>query len=153
MRDQLPFTLYALCGTTITIDLRSIPLGQVKFTDLVFALACVGIRGQRKLTNWITNISRNWNQIEFLVLEPVNVDTPHDNSMNSKEHKIYITLIMLSRLFSWNCEFSYLQVHKIVDLSPYPDREAMWHLEVIEACKLFYLRSLEWVLIAHAKFS
>ncbi|OAY66292.1 hypothetical protein ACMD2_06364 [Ananas comosus] len=36
-----------------------------------------------------------------------------------------------------------IKVHKIVDLSPYPDREAMWHLEVIEACKLFYLRSLE----------
>nr|CAD1841783.1 unnamed protein product [Ananas comosus var. bracteatus] len=36
-----------------------------------------------------------------------------------------------------------IKVHKIVDLSPYPDREAMWHLEVIEVCKLFYLRSLE----------
>ncbi|RWW21723.1 hypothetical protein GW17_00014109 [Ensete ventricosum] len=32
-----------------------------------------------------------------------------------------------------------LQVHKIVDLSQHPDREAMWHLEVMEAHKLFYL--------------
>ncbi|KAG9444651.1 hypothetical protein H6P81_015991 [Aristolochia fimbriata] len=31
-----------------------------------------------------------------------------------------------------------IKVHKIVDLSPFPDREAMWHLEVIEAHKLFY---------------
>lgn len=30
------------------------------------------------------------------------------------------------------------QVHKIVDLSSSPDREAMWYLEVIEAYKLFY---------------
>ncbi|XP_019264993.1 PREDICTED: uncharacterized protein LOC109242615 isoform X1 [Nicotiana attenuata] len=29
-------------------------------------------------------------------------------------------------------------VHKIVDLSPFPDREAMWYLEVVEAYKLFY---------------
>ncbi|KAB1202067.1 hypothetical protein CJ030_MR8G018160 [Morella rubra] len=29
-------------------------------------------------------------------------------------------------------------VHKIVDLSPFPDREALWYLEVMEAYKLFY---------------
>lgn len=31
-----------------------------------------------------------------------------------------------------------LKVHKIVDLSSSPDREAMWNLEVIEAYNLFY---------------
>ncbi|XP_026661662.2 uncharacterized protein LOC103710189 isoform X5 [Phoenix dactylifera] len=35
------------------------------------------------------------------------------------------------------------RVHKIVDLSGYPDREAMWHFEVIEAYKLFYVPSVE----------
>ncbi|KAK6936143.1 RecQ-mediated genome instability protein 2 [Dillenia turbinata] len=30
------------------------------------------------------------------------------------------------------------QVHKMVDLSAFPDREAMWYLEVIEAHQLFY---------------
>lgn len=30
------------------------------------------------------------------------------------------------------------QVHKIVDLSAFPDRESMWYLEVMEAFKLFY---------------
>ncbi|KAF4390269.1 hypothetical protein F8388_019924 [Cannabis sativa] len=29
-------------------------------------------------------------------------------------------------------------VHKMVDLSAFPDREAMWYLEVMEAYKLFY---------------
>ncbi|KAL2507016.1 hypothetical protein Fot_30663 [Forsythia ovata] len=29
-------------------------------------------------------------------------------------------------------------VHKMVDLSPFPNRESMWYLEVLEAFKLFY---------------
>ncbi|XP_064938650.1 uncharacterized protein LOC135592875 isoform X1 [Musa acuminata AAA Group] len=36
---------------------------------------------------------------------------------------------------------STIRVHKMVDLSQHPDREAMWHLEVMEAHKLFYLPS------------
>ncbi|XP_020393712.1 uncharacterized protein [Zea mays] len=31
------------------------------------------------------------------------------------------------------------QVHKMVDLSSQPDREAMWYMEVAEAYSLFYL--------------
>ncbi|GAB4824778.1 hypothetical protein Ancab_007644 [Ancistrocladus abbreviatus] len=31
-----------------------------------------------------------------------------------------------------------IKVHKIVDLSAYPDREAMWYLEVMEAHRVFY---------------
>ncbi|PON58462.1 RecQ-mediated genome instability protein [Parasponia andersonii] len=31
-----------------------------------------------------------------------------------------------------------VKVHKMVDLSGFPDREAMWYLEVIESYKLFY---------------
>ncbi|KAL3518474.1 hypothetical protein ACH5RR_021063 [Cinchona calisaya] len=34
-----------------------------------------------------------------------------------------------------------IKVHKIVDLSAFPDREAMWYLEVMEAFKLFYQSS------------
>ncbi|KAL6893657.1 hypothetical protein ACP4OV_007755 [Aristida adscensionis] len=32
-----------------------------------------------------------------------------------------------------------IKVHKIVDLSARPDREAMWYMEVAEAYNLFYL--------------
>ncbi|KAL3620155.1 hypothetical protein CASFOL_035067 [Castilleja foliolosa] len=35
-------------------------------------------------------------------------------------------------------DFPLLKVHKLVDLSRFPDRETMWYLEVIEAFKLFY---------------
>ncbi|XP_042059942.1 uncharacterized protein LOC125217561 [Salvia hispanica] len=35
-------------------------------------------------------------------------------------------------------DLPFIKVHKIVDLSPFPDRESMWYLEVIEAFKLFY---------------
>ncbi|KAI4367519.1 hypothetical protein MLD38_023249 [Melastoma candidum] len=36
-----------------------------------------------------------------------------------------------------------IKVHKMVDLSAFPDREAMWYLEVIEAYRLFYKRIME----------
>ncbi|KAL2328522.1 hypothetical protein Fmac_021949 [Flemingia macrophylla] len=36
-----------------------------------------------------------------------------------------------------------IKVHKIVDLSSSPDREAMWYLEVVEAYKLFYQSLVE----------
>ncbi|OMO65547.1 Nucleic acid-binding protein [Corchorus olitorius] len=36
-----------------------------------------------------------------------------------------------------------IKVHKIVDLSQFPDREAMWYLEVLEAYKLFYQPLIE----------
>ncbi|XP_019199526.1 PREDICTED: uncharacterized protein LOC109193146 [Ipomoea nil] len=38
---------------------------------------------------------------------------------------------------------SFIKVHKIIDLSPVPDREAMWYLEVVEAFRLFYLPLIE----------
>ncbi|KAF3333027.1 hypothetical protein FCM35_KLT02604 [Carex littledalei] len=38
--------------------------------------------------------------------------------------------------------FPSVVVQKIVDLSSHPDREAMWYLEVVEAHKLFYLKTL-----------
>ncbi|XP_073280370.1 uncharacterized protein [Primulina huaijiensis] len=31
-----------------------------------------------------------------------------------------------------------IKVHKLVDLSAFPDRESMWYLEVMETFKLFY---------------
>ncbi|XP_028777123.1 recQ-mediated genome instability protein 2-like [Neltuma alba] len=36
-----------------------------------------------------------------------------------------------------------IKVHKMVDLSSFPDREAMWYLEVLEAYKLFYQPLIE----------
>ncbi|RDX76089.1 hypothetical protein CR513_43957, partial [Mucuna pruriens] len=35
-------------------------------------------------------------------------------------------------------ELPMIKIHKIVDVSSSPDREAMWYLEVMEAYKLFY---------------
>ncbi|XVF05265.1 hypothetical protein REPUB_Repub05bG0157000 [Reevesia pubescens] len=40
-------------------------------------------------------------------------------------------------------DFPVIKVHKIVDLSQFPDREAMWYLEVMEAYKLFYQPLIE----------
>ncbi|XP_065865493.1 uncharacterized protein [Euphorbia lathyris] len=40
-------------------------------------------------------------------------------------------------------EVPVIKVHKMVDLSSSPDREAMWYLEVLEAYKLFYQPLIE----------
>ncbi|XP_047313257.1 uncharacterized protein LOC124916566 [Impatiens glandulifera] len=40
-------------------------------------------------------------------------------------------------------ELPMIKIHKMVDLSPYPDRESIWYLEVMEAHKLFYQAFLE----------
>ncbi|KAI3427552.1 uncharacterized protein J3R85_009382 [Psidium guajava] len=40
-------------------------------------------------------------------------------------------------------ELPMIKVHKMVDLSAFPDREAMWYLEVLEAYRLFYKPLIE----------
>ncbi|PKI78783.1 uncharacterized protein LOC116212342 [Punica granatum] len=40
-------------------------------------------------------------------------------------------------------ELPMIKVHKMVDLSAFPDREAMWYLEVLEAYRLFYRPLIE----------
>ncbi|CAM8939830.1 hypothetical protein QQ045_017571 [Rhodiola kirilowii] len=37
-----------------------------------------------------------------------------------------------------------IKVQKIVDLTAFPDREAMWYLEVVEVYKMFYQPLLEY---------
>ncbi|XP_074319068.1 uncharacterized protein LOC141655995 [Silene latifolia] len=40
-------------------------------------------------------------------------------------------------------ELPLIRIHKLVDLSAFPDREAMWYLEVIEAYRMFYVPFIE----------
>ncbi|KAI6690390.1 hypothetical protein NL676_027218 [Syzygium grande] len=48
------------------------------------------------------------------------------------------------RLRPWKAgELPMIKVHKMVDLSAFPDREAMWYLEVLEAYRLFYKPLIE----------
>ncbi|OWM68956.1 hypothetical protein CDL15_Pgr025143 [Punica granatum] len=48
------------------------------------------------------------------------------------------------RLRGWRAgELPMIKVHKMVDLSAFPDREAMWYLEVLEAYRLFYRPLIE----------
>ncbi|KAL8151142.1 hypothetical protein V2J09_020950 [Rumex salicifolius] len=47
--------------------------------------------------------------------------------------------VMVVGAYTFREDEPIITVHKLVDLSMYPDREAMWYLEVIEACKMFYL--------------
>ncbi|MCL7027528.1 hypothetical protein MKW94_025050 [Papaver nudicaule] len=66
----------------------------------------------------------------------------------SNEHllrnwKIGMYVMTIGLLFMRTGEPPLIRVHKMVDLSGSPDREAMWYLEVIEAYKMFYDFSFE----------
>ncbi|CAI0452683.1 unnamed protein product [Linum tenue] len=54
-----------------------------------------------------------------------------------------IYVMVVGGYFIRTGETAMIKVHKIVDLSPFPDREAMWYLEVMEAYKLFYQPLIE----------
>ncbi|XP_057955741.1 uncharacterized protein LOC131149368 isoform X2 [Malania oleifera] len=55
---------------------------------------------------------------------------------NLKFQRMYVMVV--GACFVSTGEPPMIKVHKMVDLSPFPDREAMWYLEVMEAYKLFY---------------
>ncbi|KAJ1385494.1 RecQ-mediated genome instability protein 2 [Sesbania bispinosa] len=52
--------------------------------------------------------------------------------------KVGMYVMVVGGYFARAGEPPMIKVHKIVDLSSSPDREAMWYLEVMEAYKLFY---------------
>ncbi|XAR60077.1 hypothetical protein NMG60_11033317 [Bertholletia excelsa] len=56
----------------------------------------------------------------------------------NREWKIGMYVMVVGGLFLRTGEIPIIKVHKMVDLSPFPDREAMWFLEVMEVNKLFY---------------
>ncbi|XP_072956130.1 uncharacterized protein [Typha angustifolia] len=60
-----------------------------------------------------------------------------------KEWKTGMFVMVVGPFVRSDTGLAIIKVHKIVDLSSHPDREAMWNMEVIEAHKLFYLPSLE----------
>ncbi|KAG6778106.1 hypothetical protein POTOM_017956 [Populus tomentosa] len=52
-------------------------------------------------------------------------------------------VMVVGGYFVCHGETPMIKVHKMVDLSAFPDREAMWYLEVMEAYKLFYQPLIE----------
>lgn len=56
----------------------------------------------------------------------------------NRQWKIGMYVMVVGGFFVGTGDISMIKVHKMVDLSPFPDREAMWYLEVMEAYKLFY---------------
>ncbi|ESR37622.1 hypothetical protein CICLE_v10030019mg [Citrus x clementina] len=95
-------------------------------------------------------------------LQGVLVSPPDDDGRLLLDDGTGVVQIYLSgdfRIRRWNTGFFFfdffggfvirtddipvIKVHKIVDLSAFPDREAMWYLEVMEAYKLFYQPLIE----------
>ncbi|KAF8396487.1 hypothetical protein HHK36_018110 [Tetracentron sinense] len=66
------------------------------------------------------------------------IDLSLSHDFRHREWKIGMYVMVVGGYFVRTGDSPMIKVHKIVDLSPFPDREAMWYLEVIEAFKLFY---------------
>ncbi|KAK9279602.1 hypothetical protein L1049_013281 [Liquidambar formosana] len=71
------------------------------------------------------------------------VDLSLSTDFRCREWKIGMYVMVVGGYFVRTGEPHMIKVHKIVDLSPFPDREAMWYLEVMEAYKLFYQPQFE----------
>ncbi|KAI3989640.1 hypothetical protein MKX01_036249 [Papaver californicum] len=71
------------------------------------------------------------------------VELQLSNEFLLRNWKIGMYVMVVGLLAMRPGEFPLIRVHKMVDLSGFPDREAMWYLEVIEAYKLFYDFSFE----------
>ncbi|KAK9939932.1 hypothetical protein M0R45_016612 [Rubus argutus] len=52
-------------------------------------------------------------------------------------------IMAIGRYTVRNAEPPMIHIHKMVDLSASPDREAMWYLEVLEAYRFFYQPVIE----------
>ncbi|XP_050213569.1 uncharacterized protein LOC126664974 [Mercurialis annua] len=61
----------------------------------------------------------------------------------SRRWELGMYVMVIGGYFAAADETPMIKVHKIVDLSSSPDREAMWYLEVMEAYKLFYQPLIE----------
>ncbi|KAI3989789.1 hypothetical protein MKX01_040759 [Papaver californicum] len=71
------------------------------------------------------------------------VELQLSNEFLLRNWKIGMYVMVVGLLAMRPGESPLIRVHKMVDLSGSPDREAMWYLEVIEAYKLFYDFSFE----------
>ncbi|KAI3702659.1 hypothetical protein L6452_28407 [Arctium lappa] len=67
----------------------------------------------------------------------VELTPPNDNLNRDWKLGAYVMVVGGCSIREENVPL--IKVHKIVDLSAFPHREAMWYLEVLEAYKLFYL--------------
>ncbi|XP_058074981.1 uncharacterized protein LOC131223560 [Magnolia sinica] len=71
------------------------------------------------------------------------VELSLSNEFRHQEWKTGMYVMVVGIYVIRTIDQPFIKVHKIVDLSSFPDREALWYLEVIEAYKLFYQPSLE----------
>ncbi|XP_038719279.1 uncharacterized protein LOC120012081 isoform X3 [Tripterygium wilfordii] len=106
------------------------------------ALTLGGILFQRA---WLQGILvSNSGDGRFLLDDGTGVIELHlSGDFRSREWDVGLYVMVVGGYFLRKGDTPMVKVHKIVDLSPFPDREAMWYLEVIEAYKLFYQPLIE----------
>ncbi|KAK8942647.1 hypothetical protein KSP39_PZI009250 [Platanthera zijinensis] len=99
------------------------------------SLVLHGIRFQRA---WCQGVLISSPNEELLLLDDGSGVVELSVQAESKPQKLKSGMYVMVVGFYIAGDPPQIKVHKIVDLSASPDRESLWHLEVIEAYKLFY---------------
>ncbi|XP_057482807.1 uncharacterized protein LOC130769625 [Actinidia eriantha] len=71
------------------------------------------------------------------------VELSLSRDFSNRQWTLGMYVMVVGGFFVRTDEIPMIKVHKMVDLSSFPDREAMWYLEVMEAYKLFYQPQFE----------
>ncbi|GAB2214911.1 hypothetical protein Droror1_Dr00019278 [Drosera rotundifolia] len=71
------------------------------------------------------------------------VELAVSGDFRNRDWQLGMYVMVVGGYFVGSGQLPMIKVHKMVDLSAHPDREAMWYLEVIEAYRMFYQPVLE----------
>ncbi|KAK6272225.1 PREDICTED: uncharacterized protein LOC18590426 [Theobroma cacao] len=106
------------------------------------ALTLGGILFQRA---WLQGILISNDDDDRLLLDDGTgiVELSLSGDFRQRQWKKGMYVMVVGGYFVRTGDLPVIKVHKIVDLSQFPDREAMWYLEVLEAYKLFYQPLIE----------
>ncbi|KAF9596724.1 hypothetical protein IFM89_012923 [Coptis chinensis] len=119
-------------------QLKNARQSQSQDSSTPSALTLFGILFQRA---WLQGIlvSGSTEQGHFILDDGSGIiELSLSNEFRQRNWKLGMYVMVVGAYSLRSGEPPVIKVHKMVDLSPFPDREAMWHLEVIEAYKLFY---------------
>ncbi|GAB2285484.1 hypothetical protein Dimus_019933 [Dionaea muscipula] len=116
-------------------------LRDAKETATQSAFSLGGILFQRA---WVQGILVSSSDDHFILDDGTGViQLSLCGDFRNRHWQIGMYVMVVGGYFVGSDHLPLIKVHKMVDLSPYPDREAMWYLEVIEAYRMFYQPLLE----------
>ncbi|XVF19801.1 hypothetical protein REPUB_Repub11eG0142300 [Reevesia pubescens] len=124
------------------LKLLCVQLKDARETPSQNALTLGGILFQR---TWLQGVLVSNDDDDHLLLDDGTgiVELSLSDDFRQRQWKKGMYVMVVGGYFVRTVDLPVIKVHKIVDLSQFPDREAMWYLEVFEAYKLFYQPLIE----------